>query len=55
MKIYGMPTEAKSYKWIVAHEYKGKMWFVNAWDSYNYARSQAIIGGYKVYSVDEIE
>lgn len=55
MKIKAMPIEAKSYKWIVAHKFNGELWYVNAWNSYYYAKGQAIVGGYVVIAIEDVE
>lgn len=55
MKVYGMPEEAKSFKWIITHEYKGKQWYVNAWQDKSAAVSHAVVGGYKVTPIEEVK
>ena len=55
MKIYGMPEDAKRFKWIIAREYRGKMWFVNAWNDHAYARTHAVVRGYKMFPIEECE
>lgn len=55
MKIKEMPAEAKAYKWIVAMEYKGETYFVNAWNDFECARTQALCGGYKVYPIESVK
>ena len=55
MKIYGMPEDAKRFKWVVARKYKGKMWYVNAWNDHAYAVTHAVVRGYKVYAQSEIQ